>query len=388
MSASFRSRTTDGLFMLALSLLAVLPVLLPSGPPSPSRATRQDAPFARLLDVDDRGDVSTLAVTPDGGHALVAVGGAIHVLDIPADLTPVDGQSGRPTLDGQLERVLSIDATPLGIAIDGGDAIVAAGTQGLLRVSWDGIGPALPQVVLEREGRACFDTAILELPGGQEVLLALFSGRAGNELQVLLRGGTTWVPLPAARVPLPSGNLLELEDPELDDPIGYTLCVDPERGRAYVAMGTGGISRVDFDGFASGMAPTALPPFVALAPKVPFHPANLGFHINNPVFEQGRIRDLCIAGNQLLATVDGKGVANFSLRSDTWPPPNQDQIFPLSFRPEPAEPCSSPFLNPFHSFAVRIESVELPSERGHLVFVRGSFEPVKAASEGLPFVHF
>ncbi|HEX5054573.1 MAG TPA: hypothetical protein VFZ65_22545 [Planctomycetota bacterium] len=205
------------------------------------------------------GDPSALAVDAAGTRAYVGESAAISVLDLSVLAVPLPPSAvlARFSVDASIEH-LELDETHQRL-------FVAGGSFGLLSI--DLASPGHVVTTHDDPGDlVCFDVALTP-----SYVLAVFGAANASLLRIYDR--TTLAPVSTAALGT-----------------GTAFAVAIEGTFAYVAMGTGGLARVDF---ANALAPSVQP-----GPVFP-----------TSVFgEPARARDIVVSGGRIYVAVDGLGL--------------------------------------------------------------------------------
>jgi hypothetical protein len=223
------------------------------------------------------GDPAALALSPFGSRLWSADGAAVTEIAL----------EGTKLIE---RRRFPVDASMLALACDGERLFVAGGSQGLLVVD---LAPAVPgaRVIEQRAGMVCTD---VELAGGR--VLATFGALRGSRLVVC----------DAATLALVA---------EASLPEGVAWAVAARDQSAWVALGTGGLVRVDFE---DPRAPNVRP-----GPGPDAFPPPEGFRLGASV-----VRDVALSSTHLYAAADGAGLAAVAL-DDDWSPATPVELSPL-----------------------------------------------------------
>jgi hypothetical protein len=272
------------LFPLALPSALGAPVLGASAPGAAPVPAAADAEL-ELVASYPYGDPATATVSTDEKLAFVAEGASITVLDLV------------PNPPTELRRI-PVNASILGLLQVHERLFVCGGSHGLLVI--DLTATSAGARVLDDIGEAvCTDAVRFG-----DRLAVTFALREGSQLRLYDLATLKH----AETVPLPPGRAYALATD------GDSLCI---------AMGTGGLVRVDFE-LAS--RPRMLPGPRGAAVFPPFE----GFQL-----EPGLVRDVAILGRTLFAAVDAAGLASLSL-DDPWLPDMPVTVSPLTTGGTPA----------------------------------------------------
>ncbi|MBI5431485.1 MAG: hypothetical protein HZA52_01510 [Planctomycetes bacterium] len=355
---------------LAFQVPAVVPTggtQQPSVPIGPSVVPNGSVPgfLGQLAGTYPYGAVYGVALNPAGTRAYVSEGASLSALDLAALQDPK--VSGLNLHQGLLGRI-PVDATFMNMLVDAdadGSAdddyvYVAGGDMGLLRVDLGG---------LPTNGDDCPTCAVISLDGPtyppairpvSEVVndhwcmdVAMVAGSDGThpDLLVALFATTVWVYQPPAQprpetqselrayslaaVRVASGPVAPLGSVILDptggtnptlpaDAMSYAIAVDGSS--VYVAMGTGGILKVDPGAYLGGtLLPVQGPPMSnpAQYPDLATYYAAKGVcgtcgtgapYSSTAFFESNaRVCDVAVAGGYLYAAADDRGLVEIDL---------------------------------------------------------------------------
>lgn len=245
--------------------------------PEPARNGRLE-----LIAAQRAGDPLALALVPGAGdaparEALLVEGSQLVRLEL--------GHGGALT-----ERArLAFDLSPLDLACSRERLFVAAGSAGLWAVD---LTPDLrpPRPVAEPPGEC---TAVA-LAGGR--LLAAFTADGRSEL---------WI--------LDEGELAILQ--RVDLPRGTPFAIAAREDRVWLALGEGGLVRVELDGEG--------PPRVVRGPDLSNLPVPAGFRL-----ARGLARDLALGDEQLYVAADSAGLVAIDL-CDDWGGATPLEVLPV-----------------------------------------------------------
>lgn len=368
------------------------------------------------------GDIGTLTISEDGTRAFVVEGGAIRELSVatmaPSTGGPVVYAEDSPGLDAALISLRPIEASVMDMIQLGDSLLVAGGSYGVLVADVSdptGTPPITEFEVIDPEPWTSRPSYSVDAPqsfklwcmdlcewtpnpapgeAAEKWALALHASRFGAHIQVLRvsPGGTGYETFAWVNGLEDAAAINRFADDTLQKPFAYAVAVQESIDQVYVAMGTGGVTRMDFSLLTQTMPQlpmakerrafdrSALPTGVIANP-------DLGFDLTHPYSDQkARVRDVAIVGDHLYLTADDLGVISYRLPLDSthvWNQGVSEQVM-LSFEHRNVPACT-PLLE-YNSFAVRLSTV-VDGDRV-LVVVRGDNNPVKTRSEAAPAALF